>query len=326
MTSEIIKDIEKVQKKRISKNARLALTFALITCILIFVFQLFPSIVLGIIIGISGKSFVLTTLGDIVFQIISYVFYIGVPFLIAFFLFKFINDPNKTPLIKRCSPKFPVLYILGAIGCCYLINFIFIILFPSITELASGDDIVAKTPLEIALLLVLYAVLPAILEEWGFRHIILKNLLPYGKIGAIIISSILFGMGHLHPLSIINATTFGIILGACYEYTGSIKLTMLIHFMNNAIASIPSLIPEDSPFLLLFSMFTLSMMGVGIIAIIYYSINGYKRKKFTLKKPDTVGYKLTLFEFINRLIINYAFLPYLALFAFYIYIIFINQV
>lgn len=326
MTSDIIKSIEKEQKKRTHKNARLALTFALISCILVFVFQLFPSLVLGIIIGFLGDNFALSNLGYIVFQIISYVFYIGVPFLIAYFLFKFIKTPSKTPLVKRSTPKMPLLYAFGALGCCYLINFVFIILFPSLTELGAGDDFVAETPLEIALTLVMYAVLPAILEEWGFRQILLKNLLPYGKNGAIIISAILFGLGHLHPLSVINAITFGIILGACYEYTGSIKMTMVIHFLNNAIAIIPSLIPEATAILSLFSMFTMSMMGVGIVAIVYYSIQGYKRKKFSLKQPETIGYRLTIFQYLNKLVINFAFVPYVAVIAFFIYIIFVAEI
>ncbi len=325
MTDDIILQIEREQKKRIGKDARKAISFALIICTLVFVFQLLPSLVIGIVLSFLGPSFTLTNLGYIIIQIISYFFYICCPFAIGYFLYKLIKNPNQVPLIKRPSPKMPFLYCFGALGCCYMVNFIFIVLFPKITELGLDNDIVANTPLEIALTLVMYAVLPAILEEWGFRHILLKNLLPYGKWGAIIVSAILFGVGHLHPLSVINAITFGIILGVIYEYTGSIKWTVFIHFLNNAIATIPSLIPEDSPFLIIFSLLSFGIMGVGVIAVIYYAINGYKRKKITLKKADSIGYKLSIPKFINRLIFNYAFIPYAAVVAFFIYIVFVIE-
>jgi membrane protease YdiL (CAAX protease family) len=63
------------------------------------------------------------------------------------------------------------------------------------------------------------ALLPALLEEWAFRGILLKYLRPYSKIGALVTTSIIFGMMHVDLPRIISASIFGLILGICYDYT-----------------------------------------------------------------------------------------------------------
>jgi len=237
------------------------------------------------------------------------------------FLPLFPKQDNKY-LIKRSLPKKPILFVLGALGCGFTVNFIAAIIFPSLNDFGEPTEIVAKTPIEIILCFFMYAIIPAILEEWAFRGVILKHLLPYGKWGAIIISALLFGLGHLHPKSIINGITFGLIFGLCYEYTGSLKFSILIHFINNFISCIVSLVPIESPLTVVLSLLIYIIMGFGIGAVIYYARNGYKRFKYSLRLPKTIGYKLPISLYIRKLLLNIAMLPYAFIFAFYFYIAF----
>lgn len=79
-----------------------------------------------------------------------------------------------------------------------------------------------------------------IFEEFIFRGVILKSLEKYGKCFAIIVSALLFGLMHGNFYQTIGTIGIGIVLGyLATEY--SIKLTILLHILNNAWAEITSM-------------------------------------------------------------------------------------
>ncbi|MBO5870712.1 MAG: CPBP family intramembrane metalloprotease [Clostridia bacterium] len=323
MTVNSILQQEKEYRNQTEKRARNKMSIALVACTLVFLAQILFSFIYAGVLYYNPNyaegyiSFLL--------DISMYVCYIGLPFLIAWLLFKNSKKDNKAFIVKRSAPKKVALFITGALGCSYIVNLIVFVLFPSINEFGEQLKPVAETPLEIFLCFCMYAILPAILEEWAFRGVLLKNLLPYGKWGAIIISAILFGFGHVHPKSIVNAITFGIILGICYEYTGSLKIPMIIHFINNAISTLALLVPEGSAIFYITSLSIYVFMGCGIAAIIYYKNNGYKHHKFTLLKPNVNGYKLSIARFMKNFVCNFAIIPYILVFALYFYMAFLLE-
>lgn len=83
-----------------------------------------------------------------------------------------------------------------------------------------------------------------IFEEWLCRGMVLRGLLnatrPDGSTmkpaWAIIISSLFFAVIHMNPWQAIPAFALGCIFGYVYYKTGSLKLTMLMHFTNNTFA------------------------------------------------------------------------------------------
>lgn len=69
-------------------------------------------------------------------------------------------------------------------------------------------------------------------EEVVFRGLLLKGFQKYGKVFALIITSVLFGLGHLNPVQMGLAIPMGILLGyIAMEY--SIKWAILLHITNN---------------------------------------------------------------------------------------------
>ena len=81
-------------------------------------------------------------------------------------------------------------------------------------------------------------------EEWLCRGIILRGLLKKVKPGwAIVISAAIFGLIHGNLWQAIPAFIIGVILGYVYYKTGSLKLTMLMHCVNNTMAALMSRIP-----------------------------------------------------------------------------------
>ena len=82
-------------------------------------------------------------------------------------------------------------------------------------------------------------------EEWLCRGIILRGLLTQMRpVSAIAVSAVFFAVLHMNPWQAIPAFMLGSVFGYVYYKTGSLKLTMLMHFVNNTMALILSRIPS----------------------------------------------------------------------------------
>ena len=88
-----------------------------------------------------------------------------------------------------------------------------------------------------------------VFEEWLCRGMILRGLLnckrPDGSRGlkpvwAIVISAVFFAAIHGNPWQAVPAFALGLLFGYVYYRTGSIRLTMLMHFTNNTAALLMS--------------------------------------------------------------------------------------
>jgi len=83
-------------------------------------------------------------------------------------------------------------------------------------------------------------------EEWLCRGTVLRGLLNHRDknggtlrpVWAITISALFFAIIHMNPWQAIPAFILGMFMGYVYYKTGSLKMTMLIHFTNNTIALI----------------------------------------------------------------------------------------
>lgn len=75
-------------------------------------------------------------------------------------------------------------------------------------------------------------------EEWLCRGMVLRGLLGKGMkpVWAILVSAAFFALIHLNPWQALPAFTLGCLFGYVYYKTGSLKLTMLMHFANNTFA------------------------------------------------------------------------------------------
>lgn len=77
-----------------------------------------------------------------------------------------------------------------------------------------------------------------VFEEWLCRGMVLRGLLDKGTrpVWAIVISSLFFAFIHLNPWQALPAFILGCAFGYVYYRTGSLKLTMLMHFTNNTLS------------------------------------------------------------------------------------------
>ncbi len=86
------------------------------------------------------------------------------------------------------------------------------------------------------------SVFAPLFEEWLCRGQVLRGLLSHGvkPVWAIVLSAVFFAVIHLNPWQAVPAFILGCLFGYVYYKTGSLRLTMLMHCVNNTSAVILS--------------------------------------------------------------------------------------
>jgi sodium transport system permease protein len=162
------------------------------------------------------------------------------------------SDPMRTLRIAWPAPRYLLLGLVLPIALNPLINELQPIverLFPisSMIKEALGQLMGQAPSLKVAV--VVFALIPAICEEFAFRGFILSGLERQHRTrSAILLSALMFGF--LHVLlslfqQLFNATLLGIILGLLAVRSRSILPGILFHFLNNAIAVLRGYLVES---------------------------------------------------------------------------------
>lgn len=95
-----------------------------------------------------------------------------------------------------------------------------------------GDGALSTLLLE----LIVFAAIPAVLEEWLLRGIVLETLRPFGRLAAVVASALLFGLMHGNAAQTPYTVLMGLVLGAVYVYTNNLRLAIAIHALTNTLA------------------------------------------------------------------------------------------
>lgn len=139
------------------------------------------------------------------------------------------------------------------------------------------------------------AIVPALVEEFACRGIVLGLLKKYGEGFAIITSSVVFGVMHGNFEQIPFAITVGLILGYVYVKTGSIWASAIIHCVNNSVSVIFSYLSNSvstSTQNLLYIIYLSVSLFAAILGIYIFAKKGVSNPDgengFELKKADNV--------------------------------------
>ena len=162
-----------------------------------------------------------------------------------------INEYN-TPEVKLDQNNFAPLRwgklmficIFSTIAAAYVIEPIVSLLPPMPQRLEEAmKTMLEDCPMWVTLLSV--SIYAPLFEEWLCRGIVLRGLLNnnMSPSKAIIISSVFFAILHMNPWQAIPAFLLGSLFGYVYYKTGSLKLTMLMHCVNNTMAALLSKVP-----------------------------------------------------------------------------------
>ncbi len=96
--------------------------------------------------------------------------------------------------------------------------------------------------------IVAVAFIPALVEELFFRGALQKTIKNWSgnAVMSIVITAIIFSAFHFSYFGFLSRMLLGILLGFIFEYSGSIWLSMLMHFINNGIAIITLYMVRDN--------------------------------------------------------------------------------
>lgn len=98
------------------------------------------------------------------------------------------------------------------------------------------------------LILLAFAVAPAICEEIAFRGFMLSGFRRSGRVGlAIVLSSIAFGIIHMIPQQVFSASLMGLILGIMCVRSRSLLPGIAFHVVNNSLAILSGRVGPDLP-------------------------------------------------------------------------------
>lgn len=204
--------------------------------------------------GVTGVLSLLTAsmndvVADVFEELVGGLMYCIV-FLLPVFLFRLVSTGKPTvPMqLELRMPSDTPLYLFSGIavitGAAYLNGYLV-----SIFDYSSFSEEVLWTQstsanYQLILAFLTTAVIPAFVEEFLFRGLILSNLRPFGTTTAVVASAVLFGMMHQNIEQLLYTTVAGLVLGYVYVKTASIWPCVIMHFVNNFVSVLRSVLIE----------------------------------------------------------------------------------
>ncbi len=227
------------EKKKITKTANTTgLAFLMVT-----VFSVVLSLILTfaevLIIKTTGKAGVLTS--PAVNEVINIFFSLSVFGLIFVAVFKFAGFRISDLMSFKKTEKglgLP-LFFFGISFCAFanMASGVFDAFFESFgIDYAVPEREFPKGIFGFLLTLIATAIIPALLEEFALRGIVLGTLRKFGDAFALIATSICFGIMHSNFEQIPFAFMVGLFLGFSVIKTGSLRVAIWVHFYNNLIS------------------------------------------------------------------------------------------
>ena len=135
-----------------------------------------------------------------------------------------------------------VFVIFAGFGICMFSNYVAAFVSDLIQTIGLEEsDIgltVSASPLDFLLNILCTAALPALVEEFVFRGVILQPLRRYGEHFAVWSTAFVFGLAHGTVTGFAFAFLVGLVLGYAAVLTGSLWPGIIIHFLNNFYAAV----------------------------------------------------------------------------------------
>lgn len=154
-------------------------------------------------------------------------------------------------------------------------------------------------PWSFALMILCVGILPAVLEEFALRGVILGALRKkFSDTLAIVISAAMFGLMHGNLQQIPFAALMGIILGYVTVYSNSLIPAVIIHGLNNIMSVIISFATVDmSPmvstmFMLLYFALALVIGICGFILLVKTDVHAFR---LSCERSENTGLKIRQF-------------------------------
>ena len=242
--------------------------------------------------------------GEILDQLTDIILYVPV-MLAPFLVFAKLSGYRLSSLTPLGKPKMSLLVpgVMMGLGGCIVGNILTALISSSVgavgVELSSPS---VSTPQTLAGQLLFYtstALVPALVEEFIFRGVVMQSLRRFGDGFAIVMSSVVFALMHGNLVQAPFALVVGLTIGYLVIITGSMWVGLIIHFLNNLFACILQVV-FDNISLELASVISLAyyvtLIALGVVGYIILRSKKAGCYRFYRPNPDmTTGQKLSAF-------------------------------
>ena len=130
------------------------------------------------------------------------------------------------------------------------------------------------------------AAVPAFFEELFFRKGLIDFSKRFGNMFALVFSALIFGIGHFNILQGIFAFLAGLVLGSLYLKTGNLKMSILLHFINNLVGCFGMMIGGNINLEILILILYYGTMAFGALILFFENIKGFIREYKEIKKLE----------------------------------------
>lgn len=159
---------------------------------------------------------------------------------------------------------------------------------------------VPSSVLEALLLIFAMAVLPAICEEIIYRGFLFRGISEYGRVGAVIVSSIAFSLMHGNIQQIPFAFAIGLFLGYISLRFKSLILPIILHFINNFLACVMMIMQSYMEYELISAIsvcMDIFVIAVSLLSLaIFIILSVHEKKDNELEAQVEVSDKTELIE------------------------------
>ncbi len=136
------------------------------------------------------------------------------------------------------------------------------------------------------------AVIPALVEEFLFRGIILHTIKPYGSTLAILVSSVLFALLHGNITQIPFTFVVGLALGFMTVKEQSIIPAVITHFLINLFSVIVSaMLQSNMDETLLNIIYFAVILIVAVAGLVCAGVIGIKKDYFSISDVNRIEYR-----------------------------------
>lgn len=211
---------------------------------------------------------------------------IMIPFVVAGFFCKRISPSTEILPFKKPSSK-KLFFLAVAMGGLALMvsNYItsaFVYFMEGIGVIFTSPEMEGFTGGTSLFLMYIIrgAMVPALVEEFALRGVVMQPLRKYGDRFAILISSLLFAVMHGNMIQAPFAFILGCAMGYLVIITDTLWTGVAIHFFNNSFSIIMSTIASKLDYELYFKVFSLSGAVILTIGGLATAVFVSKRKKY----------------------------------------------
>ncbi|MDR1003290.1 MAG: CPBP family intramembrane metalloprotease [Oscillospiraceae bacterium] len=213
--------------------------------------------------------------------------------MIPFLFYAKKRDIKFSALLGKSQNATPA-FVFKAAVVILAINYIWQYIYSFLAQFIPGMEIAASEIGEMSIpYLIVYAIMLCVIapitEEIMFRGAILMGLRRYGLAFAMIVSSLMFGLIHGNLQQIPFAMGIGVVLAYVAVKTGSLRVCILLHFINNAFATIltyANALIKDPTMSTALEYFDFAFGILVILGSIIIFITNIKRLDFPKDSPE----------------------------------------